>query len=119
MIKYKENVIYNYVYYIFSNIIYYSNKILCHNYISNNILIYYINYIFINLILHISSGLYIKIVSNILFKYVINGYINDFFINCILSYMEKYKLKSYLYDINLYVIDMLKHIYDTNILLEN
>ncbi len=119
IIKYKENVIYNYVYYIFSNIIYYSNKILCDNYISNNILIYYINYIFINLILHISSGLYIKIVSNILFKYVINGYINDFFINCILSYIEKYKFKSYLCDINLYVIDMLKHIYDTNIMLEN
>ena len=119
IIKYKEDLIYNYMYYIFSNIIYYSSKILYENCISNKLLSYYINYLIINIFFHITSGIYINIFSKIIFKYLINGYFNKYVVNYIYSYIEKYKLKYYLHDIIKYINNLYQQILNINILLEN
>ena len=118
IIKYKEDIIYNYVYYIFSNIIYYSSKILYENCVTNKLLSYYINYLIINIFFHITSGIYVNIFSKIIFKYLINGYFNKYVVNHIYSYIEKYKLKCYLCDISKYINILYQQILNINILLE-
>lgn len=114
IIKYKENIIYNYVYYIFSNIMYYSSKLLYENYFLNNITSYYMNHLIINILFHTSSGIYLNIFLKIIFKYIINGYLFDYMI----SYIEKYKLKCHISDVIKNIDDIYIKIFDINILLE-